>query len=161
MSPGLESLFLAANLFVLPFWFLMIVAPGWRFTRRVMGSGAVVAILSALYVAMILPRLDSVGTFLVGLAGPDRAAVAARLLGSPEGAVIGWVHFLAFDLFVGRYIYLDSRERELSPWLMAPILILTLLLGPAGFLTYLLVRAALRTKRRRRLLARTSTTPAS
>jgi len=50
------------------------------------------------------------------------------------------VHFLAFDLFVGRWIYLDSRRRQVSPWLMAPLLFLTLMLGPAGLLLYLAVR---------------------
>jgi hypothetical protein len=65
----------------------------------------------------------------------------ATLLGSPEGATIAWVHFLAFDLFVGRWIYLDSQERRLSPLLMAPVLFLTLMLGPFGFLFYLVLRA--------------------
>jgi len=62
------------------------------------------------------------------------------LLGSPAGASIAWVHFLAFDLFVGRWIYLDSQERRVSAWLMAPVLFLTLMLGPAGLLLYLVVR---------------------
>jgi hypothetical protein len=59
----------------------------------------------------------------------------------PVGATIAWVHFLAFDLFVARWIYLDSRERQVSPWLLAPLLFLTLMLGPAGFLLYLAVRS--------------------
>jgi hypothetical protein len=62
-------------------------------------------------------------------------------LGSPAGATIAWVHFLAFDLFVGRWIYLDSQDRRISAWLMAPVLFLTLMLGPAGFLFYLVVRS--------------------
>ncbi len=65
----------------------------------------------------------------------------ATLLGSEAGATIGWVHFLAFDLFVGRWAYLDSQKRSISAWLMAPILYFTLMLGPIGFLLYLLVRA--------------------
>jgi hypothetical protein len=55
------------------------------------------------------------------------------------------VHFLAFDLFVGRWIYLDSQERRISAWLVAPVLFLTLMLGPAGFLLYLAVRSAVAT----------------
>ena len=64
----------------------------------------------------------------------------AALLGSPLGATIAWAHFLAFDLFVGRWMYFDSRERRFSAWLMAPVLLLTLMLGPAGFLLYLILR---------------------
>ena len=51
-------------------------------------------------------------------------------------------HFLAFDLFVGRWVYLDSRERGISAWLMAPILLVVLMLGPLGFILYLVVRTA-------------------
>ena len=46
-------------------------------------------------------------------------------------------HFLAFDLFVGRWEYLDARERQLTHWLLAPCLFLTLMLGPLGLLAYL------------------------
>ena len=61
-------------------------------------------------------------------------------LGEPAGATIGWVHFLAFDLFVGRWAYLDSRERSISAWLMAPVLFFTLMFGPMGFVLYLVLR---------------------
>ena len=63
------------------------------------------------------------------------------LLGSPAGATVGWIHFLAFDLFVGRWAYLDSLERNIHPLVMAPILFLILMFGPLGFLFYLAARA--------------------
>ncbi|MCB0074886.1 MAG: DUF4281 domain-containing protein, partial [Caldilineaceae bacterium] len=53
----------------------------------------------------------------------------------------GWVHFLAFDLFVGRWVYLDSRARGITAWLVSPILFVVLMLGPLGFLLYMAVRA--------------------
>src|SRR5262249_9492711 len=90
-----------------------------------------------LYVALVLPR---VGTIWPAIAKPTLTGIAA-LLGSPEGATIAWVHFLAFDLFIGRWIYLDSRERQFRALLMAAILFFTLMLGPLGFFTYLIVRA--------------------
>ena len=65
----------------------------------------------------------------------------ARLLGTSAGATAAWAHFLAFDLFVGRWAYLDSRERNISAWIMAPVLFLILMLGPLGFAMYLGVRA--------------------
>lgn len=64
------------------------------------------------------------------------------LLGSPVGAAAGWAHFIAFDLFVGQWIYLDSRERRFHPAIMAPVLVLTILFGPLGLGVYLMVRAA-------------------
>lgn len=147
MAPGTESVFLAANLFVLPFWALMIFLPEWRLTRRVMGTPFLIAVLPALYVALVLPRLGDLLPVL--LSQPDLKAVAGRL-GTPEGALIGWIHFLAFDLFVGRYIYLDNREHRISAFVIGPVLALTCLFGPAGLLAYLLIRASVRVRRERR-----------
>jgi hypothetical protein len=70
---------------------------------------------------------------------PELSGVAA-LLGSTAGATIAWMHFLAFDLFVGRWVYLDSRERGITAWVMAPVLYLTLMPGLCGFLLYFIVR---------------------
>lgn len=134
----MESLFSLANLLVLPFWLLMILLPHWRWTRRVMQSTLVVAAPAAIYAILVLPRL---ATIWPAVASPTLPGVAA-LLGSPAGATIGWVHFLAFDLFVGRWAYLDSRTRSLSAWLMAPVLFLTLMLGPIGLLSYLGLRVS-------------------
>ena len=53
---------------------------------------------------------------------------------------MGWIHFLAFDLFVGRWAYLDSRERGLSAWLVSPILVFIFMAGPLGLLMYLTAR---------------------
>ncbi|MCL4859521.1 MAG: DUF4281 domain-containing protein [Caldilineaceae bacterium] len=59
------------------------------------------------------------------------------LFGAPEATAVAWIHFLAFDLFVGRWIYLDSRTQGGSVWLASPCLFFTLMLGPLGFLLYL------------------------
>src|SRR5712671_6401746 len=129
-------LFSLSNLLVLPFWGLLILLPRWRWTGRIMRSPFVSATPALLYAALVLPRL---GTIWPAVARPTLTGIAT-LLGSPEGATIAWVHFLAFDLFVGRWIYLDSQDRRISAWLMVPVLFLTLMLGPAGFLVYLIVR---------------------
>jgi hypothetical protein len=122
---------------VLPFWALMILLPRWRWTGRIMRSPFVTAAPALLYAVLVLPRL---GTIWPAIARPTLPGIAT-LLGSPEGATIAWVHFLAFDLFIGRWIFLDSHERRVGPLLMAPVLFLTLMLGPLGFLIYLVIRA--------------------
>jgi hypothetical protein len=132
----METLFAISSFLVLPFWGLMIFLPHWGVTRRLIGSPLSAALPAVFYTALVLPRLVDIWA-LVSL--PDLAGIAG-LLGSPAGATIAWFHFLAFDLFVGRWIYLDSRERGISAWLIAPVLYLTLMLGPCGFLLYLLIR---------------------
>jgi len=101
-----------------------------------MRSPLVSAAAAVLYVALVLPRVSEIWP---AVSHPALGGGAA-LLCSPAGATIAWVHFLAFDLFVGRWIYLDSRALRITPWLMAPVHFLTLMLGPIGFLSYLIVR---------------------
>jgi apolipoprotein N-acyltransferase len=133
----MERLFGWSSLAVMPCWALMILLPRARVTERLMRTPVAPALLALLYAVLVLPRM---GALLPMLARPELAPVAA-LLGTPEGATIGWVHFLAFDLFVGRWAYLDARERGVSPWLMAPVLLLILMFGPLGLLAYLGLRA--------------------
>jgi len=133
----MSLLFRLSNVLVLPFWALMILLPHWRWTTRIVQSPLGSVVPAALYAALVLPRL---GEIWPAVSQPTLSGVAT-LLGSPAGATIAWVHFLAFDLFVGRWIYLDSQKRRVSAWLMAPVLFLTLMLGPGGFLFYLIVRS--------------------
>lgn len=134
----METLFNISGLFVLPFWLLMIFAPQWRVTLRILKSPFVIIAPVIAYVILVLPKIV---TLLPKVMGPKLPEIAA-LLGTPEGATIAWMHFLAFDLFVGRWAYLDSRERGISAWFMAPILFFILMLGPFGFLLYVVVRQA-------------------
>ena len=129
-------LFQLSNLLVMPFWLLFIFLPHWRWTQRIARSPWVVAPAAILYTVLVLPAL---ATLLPLLASPDLASIAA-LLGTPAGATVAWVHFLAFDLFVGRWIYLDSRAGKFSFWWVSPILFFVLLFGPFGLLTYLVAR---------------------
>src|SRR5712691_8541031 len=133
---NMSTIFRLSSLLVLPFWGLMILLPRWRWTTRILRSRFVIAALAALYTALALPRLAEIWP---GVSRPTLDGVAA-LLGSPAGATIAWIHFLAFDLFVGRWIYLDSQERGISSWIISPLLFLTLMFGPLGFLSYLIVR---------------------
>ena len=128
--------FRLSNVLVLPFWAVMILLPRWRWTSRIARSAIGSVVPATLYAALVLPRL---GEIWPAVSRPTLDGVVA-LLASPAAATIAWAHFLAFDLFVGRWIYLDSQEHRISPWLMAPVLFLTLMLEPAGFLVYLIVR---------------------
>jgi len=129
--------FSAGSFFVAPFWLLMVLAPRWRFTARVIDSPAIVAGPLLLYAGLALPRLLSL---LPAVARPELPVIAA-LLGTPRGATVAWMHFLALDLFAGRWIFLDARLRAVPSWLASPILALTLLFAPLGLGAYLAIRA--------------------
>lgn len=133
----METIFSLSSLLVMPFWALMIFLPHWRWTRRIVRSPLVVLPPALLYAALALPRLAEV---FPAVSSPTLVGIAT-LFGTPAGTTIAWAHFLAFDLFVGRWAYLDGRERGISALLIAPVLFLTLMLGPLGFLLYLVLRS--------------------
>ena len=62
------------------------------------------------------------------------------LFQSDSGIVIGWTHYLAFDLFIGQWIAKDADHKGFSRIVQAPILLLTLLAGPIGLLVWLIIR---------------------
>jgi hypothetical protein len=133
-----DTIFSLSSLTVMPFWLLLIALPNWSFTRRIVASPLIAAAPALIYALLVLPRI---GEVLPAVISPELSAIAG-LLGSEAGATIAWMHFLAFDLLVGRWIYLDSRSRTISAWFVSPILFFTLMLGPIGLLAYLAVRAA-------------------
>jgi hypothetical protein len=143
VKPTLESLFLLVNLLPLPFWFLMIVLPHWRGTQRVMRGRVVLMPLLAAYAVLLVLQRNDLATLLTTPEAPTLTRLA-EVLSRQEWALLAWIHFLAFDLFVGRWEYRDSRERQITAWVMSPVLLLTLLFGPLGLLVYLLVRALFR-----------------
>jgi hypothetical protein len=132
----MEQIFSLSGLLTLPFWFLMVFLPKWKVTNRVIASLLIVLPAALLYLGLVLPRIQ---TILPAVLMPELPEIA-RLLATPDGTTIAWAHFLAFDLFVGRWAYLESRERNLSVWLMGPVLFFVLMLGPIGLLLYLAVR---------------------
>ena len=62
-------------------------------------------------------------------------------MAEPDMATVSWLHMLPGDLFIGRWIYFDSQERGLSPWLVSPVMGLTCTSGSIGYILYLIVRA--------------------
>ena len=88
-----------------------------------------------------------------GLAEPVRVAGAGEpdlldysigglraLFMSDGGIVLGWTHYLAFDLFVGLWIGRDADAKGFSRLVQLPVLLLTLMAGPIGLLTWLILR---------------------
>jgi len=132
----METIFSLSNLLVMPFWLAIIFLPRWRWTASIMASLWPIVPAALLYTVLVVPNLPVLFPLL---ANPELAAIAA-LLGTPQGASVAWAHFLAFDFFVGRWVYLDGRRVGLSAWIVSPILFFVLMIGPVGFLFYVLAR---------------------
>lgn len=120
-----------------PFWALMLLLPRWSWTGRIISSPLIVAPVLVIYAMLVIPAFDDV---LPAVLSPTLGGVR-DLFGSTDGAAAAWAHLVAFDLFAGRWAWLDSRERGVPALVMAPVLVLTILLGPLGLAAYLGVRA--------------------
>lgn len=66
----------------------------------------------------------------------------AALLGKREMLLAGWVHYLAFDLFIGGWIAAQADTIGLNRLVQAPILVATFMLGPVGLAIFLLIRVS-------------------
>jgi hypothetical protein len=119
-----------------PFWALMILAPTWRVTRRVAGSPLMVLPAVAVTLVLLVPLLAD---FWPVVTRPSLGGLR-DLVADPRALAALWAQIIAWDLFLGRWIYLDSRERKVHPLLMGPVLVLTVLLSPIGLPAYLLIR---------------------
>ncbi|WP_109530873.1 ABA4-like family protein [Nocardia aurea] len=135
-----ETLFDLSFYLAFPFWALMILAPTWSVSRRVAASPLIVLPSLAVNLVLMLPLIAD---FWPVVTSPSLAGLRA-LVGSPPALAALWAQIIAWDLFLGRWIYLDSRERGVHPLLMAPVMVLTILLSPIGLPVYLLLRLAYR-----------------
>jgi len=134
----LETLFGIANTVALAGWIVLALAP----IRRALSIAAARCIGVALAVAYTVLLVQAVAG---GGLGGDLATLAGLTEGfaNPRAVLVGWVHYLAFDLWVGAWAVEDAGRRGVPHWAMLPVLFLTLMAGPVGLLTYLAVRAAL------------------
>jgi hypothetical protein len=140
MSP--ELIFAVANNGILVFWLLLIVAPRWRGTQLAVHSIALPLVLGLAYL-WLFTRVWIGGEAAPGTSYFTLPGVMA-LFDSPTGAVMGWIHYLVFDLFVGAWEARDAARRGIAHWMVVPCLIVTLMAGPIGLALYLALRIALR-----------------
>lgn len=137
MNP--EILFSVFSSFVLLGWLALLVAP-LRRGLAVTVARWVAVILCGGYFAMLA----------AGMAGPGPPPGASfgtlegvrLLLSTPEALLAGWVHYLAFDLFVGAWQVEDAPAANIPHWLLLPCLALTFVAGPVGLLLYFGFKAA-------------------
>jgi hypothetical protein len=130
-----EQVFSIANAAALGGWLILVFAGRARWAASLV-TGAILPLLFAvLYSGLILAHWGQTE------GGFGTLAQVQALFSNPWLLLAGWVHYLAFDLFVGSWEVRDAQRHGISQLLVAPCLVLTFLVGPVGFLLYALVRA--------------------
>ena len=142
-----RTLFMLASLAILG-WILLIVFPTWRVTRRIADSALFPAYIALLYVAGVYGVFRELGPGIMADFGTADGVLG--LLRIEAVALVAWIHILAFDQVVAHLIYRDNMKHRFVPLaVQSVILVVTLMLGPLGFLIYWLIRIV----RGRRLVA--------
>jgi len=138
----LSLIFKIASRFTLVGWILLAVFPAWEFSLPVT-MGIVILLLSALYTYLIFlgKHLDDPEDKMRGDFWSLKGVI--NLFKSPRAVLAGWVHYLAFDLAVGAFIVADAARYDIHQLLLLPILMLTLMFGPAGLLAYFILKSVM------------------
>ncbi len=132
-----DKWFLPITLLSQPFVLLMLVAPRAQITRRIVESQLFILAYAAVYAALVVRALIKNPRLFLRVMRLDAVAVAEFLGDRDIGMLPAWVHMTTSDMFIARWIYLDSMERNAPARL--PIL-MQYLSGPLGLLGYLLTR---------------------
>ena len=122
-----ESVFSAASTLAFGAWVALVALPRWPALLTGLRS-VVIGALAIAYTVLILvyfARADG---------GFGSLAQVQSLFASQPVALAGWLHYLAFDLFVGLWIAERADALGVSRLIQAPLLLATFMFGPVGLL---------------------------
>lgn len=132
---ALESIFSTAGLIAAAGWLLLVLLPKQRIAQTMAGL-VLPLLLSALYLFLIARHFSGAP------GGFGSLADVALLFSQRELLLAGWVHYLAFDLFIGAWETRDAQRHQIPQLVMIPCLVMTFMLGPIGLLFYFAIRTA-------------------
>ena len=130
-----ELAFSVAGILAMTGWLTLLASPFIPKWSNWISGFIIPLILSFGYAGLfILSRQNEGGGF-------GSLAEVMTLFTYPDAALAGWVHFLAFDLFIGAWECRTARFEEIRFWFVIPCLALTFMFGPLGLLVFLALRA--------------------
>lgn len=134
----LEALYSIANWVVIPAWLLLVILPKSDMTKKLVHSGLYPLVYGMFYLVLFIRAL------FFGQSAEDGGFASLETVmiafSNPNVTLMGWAHYLVFDLFVGAWIGRDALARGVNHLLVVPCLFLSWFAGPIGLLLYLLVR---------------------
>ena len=130
-----ETIFNIFNSGIILFWLLLLVFPKKDFTQKTIAFPWVPLAIALGYVFFLS---NTSGTFSTDF--PSLSSLTEMFQNAdPHGVAAGWLHYLAFDFWVGCWMLKNSQEKGIKHlWMILPLLF-TFILGPIGILFYTLV----------------------
>jgi hypothetical protein len=138
-----DTLFSLGGFAAMSGWIALLASPWLGRVADRYASLAVPGVIAVVYTGLVLAFWSRAEG---GFGSLDDVA---RLFETRELLLAGWLHYLAFDLFVGAWEVRRAREAAVPFVLVVPCLGLTFLFGPAGLLAFLMLLAAFRVARPR------------
>ncbi|KPQ03357.1 MAG: protein of unknown function containing DUF4281 domain [Rhodobacteraceae bacterium HLUCCA12] len=131
---NIETLFSIAGVIAMTGWLFLLFSPLIpKWSNRIAGTILPVILSLGYVILLITPSSGNAGGF-------GTLADVMELFSYEQAALAGWVHFLAFDLFVGAWACRAARAEGVSFWLVALCLPVIFLFGPAGLLAFQAIR---------------------
>jgi hypothetical protein len=130
-----EQLFSMAGMLAMIGWLALAILPRHPIVQLVSGV-SIPLVLSVGYLVLIAQHMRGAE------GGFGSLADVARLFQKPELLLAGWIHYLAFDLFIGAWETRDAQKHGIPHLVIIPCLLMTFLLGPIGLLFYFAIRTA-------------------
>lgn len=130
-----EQVFRLANAAALAAWAALVLLPRSRVLLDALRY-ALIGALSLTYAGLMMVYFARSG------GGFDSIAAVRALFVSDPVLVAGWLHYLAFDLFVGIWVAEQADALGLSRWLQAPVLVVIFMFGPLGLVAFMLWKGA-------------------
>lgn len=137
---NLETVFSLCGSLAMLGWAGLVLLPRFPIVVNHLARWVIPCIIGLVYIYLMASNFSSVpegGGFGSLAAVKALFTVDALLLG-------GWVHYLAFDLFVGSWEVEDGRREGIHHLILIPCLLLTFMAGPAGLVLYIAIRYAKR-----------------
>lgn len=129
-----ELIFTATSRMAMATWLLLVFFPRKRVVTDLVAGIVVPALLAAAYVVILAAYWSE------GSGGFTSLSAVAQLFEHRWLLLAGWIHYLAFDLLIGRWELLDAQARGIRHVFVVPCLVATFMFGPAGWLVYLVLR---------------------
>jgi len=130
-----ETIFNIFNSGIILFWLLLLGFPKKDFTQKIIAFPWVPLVIALGYVFFLSTTTGTFSTDFSSLSSLTEMFKNAE----PRGVAAGWLHYLAFDFWVGCWMLKNSQEKGIKHlWMILPLLF-TFILGPTGILFYTLV----------------------
>jgi hypothetical protein len=138
-----QMLFSLTNILAMGGWLLLALFPRKPLTHSIilyLGVALLCLIYTVCFALVMSGTVDPVAQPGAGKPGFSSIAAVRAIFLSDGGVVIGWTHYLAFDLFTGLWIARDADAKGFGRIWQLPFLATTFLAGPIGLFFWLLVR---------------------